>query len=158
MKNIVCQLYYCKMDFKVKYIWEKDVFNEMTCKKSLISNIIYGRRHSKVFNNTLYVTALTVFHVNSTDKNHILRLTVIFLIQSLMVLILLLFFFFFSSRILTSFIFKKKTTLVQAYICIWSFLTATHFLSELKTLEWDILNPDLIINLEIKFMRTTSNI
>ena len=30
--------------------------------------------------------------------------------------------------------------------------------SELKTLECDILNPDLLINLEIKFMRTTSNI
>jgi len=29
---------------------------------------------------------------------------------------------------------------------------------ELKTLECDILNPDLLINLEIKFMRTTSNI
>ena len=24
---------------------------------------------------------------------------------------------------------------------------------EQKTLEWDILNPDLLINLEIKFMR-----
>ena len=30
--------------------------------------------------------------------------------------------------------------------------------TELKTLECDILNPDLLINLEIKFMRTTSNI
>ena len=29
---------------------------------------------------------------------------------------------------------------------------------ELKTLEWDILNPDRIINLEIKFMRKTSHI
>jgi len=29
---------------------------------------------------------------------------------------------------------------------------------ELKTLECDILNPDLLINLEIKFMRRTSNI
>ena len=26
---------------------------------------------------------------------------------------------------------------------------------ELKTLECDILNPDLLINLEIKFMRTS---
>ena len=33
-----------------------------------------------------------------------------------------------------------------------------NFQSELKTFEWDILNPDRIINLEIKFMRTTSNI
>ena len=32
----------CKFDFKVKYIWLKDVFTEMTCKKSLISNIIHG--------------------------------------------------------------------------------------------------------------------
>ena len=31
-------------------------------------------------------------------------------------------------------------------------------LSELKTLEWDILNPDRIINLEIKNERRTSNI
>ena len=30
--------------------------------------------------------------------------------------------------------------------------------SELKTLECDILNPDLLINLESKFMRRTSNI
>ena len=30
--------------------------------------------------------------------------------------------------------------------------------SELKTLECDILNPDLLINLEIKFMRIISNI
>ena len=32
------------------------------------------------------------------------------------------------------------------------------FSSELKSLECDILNPDLLINLEIKFMRRTSNI
>ena len=30
--------------------------------------------------------------------------------------------------------------------------------SELKTLEWDILNPDWIINLEIKNERRISNI
>ena len=30
--------------------------------------------------------------------------------------------------------------------------------AELGTLECDILNPDLLINLEIKFMRKTSNI
>ena len=29
---------------------------------------------------------------------------------------------------------------------------------EMKTLECDILNPDLLINLEIKFMRSISNI
>ena len=29
---------------------------------------------------------------------------------------------------------------------------------ELKTLEWDILNPDLLINLEINNKRRTSNI
>ena len=29
---------------------------------------------------------------------------------------------------------------------------------ELKTLECDILNPDMLINLEIKFMRRTRNI
>jgi len=29
---------------------------------------------------------------------------------------------------------------------------------ELKTFEWDILNPDRIINLEIKNERRTSNI
>ena len=51
MKNIVCQLSYCKIDFGVKPVWEKDVFNKMTGKKSLISNMIYGRRHSKQFNN-----------------------------------------------------------------------------------------------------------
>ena len=32
------------------------------------------------------------------------------------------------------------------------------FIPELKTLEWDILNPDRIINLEIKNERRTSNI
>ena len=32
IKYIVCQLYYCKIDFKVKFIWEKDVFGEMACK------------------------------------------------------------------------------------------------------------------------------
>ena len=30
--------------------------------------------------------------------------------------------------------------------------------TELKTLEWDILNPDRIINLEIKNERRTTNI
>ena len=34
---------------------------------------------------------------------------------------------------------------------------ATKF-PELKTLEWDIFNPDLLINLEIIFMERTSNI
>ena len=30
--------------------------------------------------------------------------------------------------------------------------------SELKTLEWDILNPKLLINLENNIMKKTSNI
>ena len=30
--------------------------------------------------------------------------------------------------------------------------------SNLTTVEWDILNPDQLINLEIKFMRKTNNI
>jgi len=54
IKYIVCQLYYCKIDFKVKYFWEKDVFNEMTCKTSLISNLMYGRRHSKLFETVMF--------------------------------------------------------------------------------------------------------
>jgi len=32
------------------------------------------------------------------------------------------------------------------------------YILRLKTLEWDILNPDLLTNLEIKFMRSASNI
>ena len=32
------------------------------------------------------------------------------------------------------------------------------FSSELKTLEWDILNPHRLINLEINYKRRTSNI
>ena len=72
MKNIVCQLYYCKIDNKVKYIWEKDVFNEMTCKKSLISNMIYGRRHSKLFKNC-HVSWDTLYIIqNLRNRSHIL--------------------------------------------------------------------------------------
>ena len=39
-----------------------------------------------------------------------------------------------------------------------SFITYSPQGSELKTLEWDILNPDWIINLEIKNEWRTSNI
>ena len=37
-------------------------------------------------------------------------------------------------------------------------LNQENVFQELKTLECDILNPDRLINLEIKFMRKTSNI
>ena len=37
---------YSKIEFKVKkYIWLKDFFTEINCKKSLIFNIVNGRRH-----------------------------------------------------------------------------------------------------------------
>ena len=44
----------------------------------------------------------------------------------------------------------------SATYCIYTFSCTTQ--SELKTLEWDILNPDLLTYLEIKFMRKTSHI
>ena len=43
--------FYSKIDFKVKYFWVTDFVNEINCKKSLIFDIIYGRRHSKPFAN-----------------------------------------------------------------------------------------------------------
>ena len=39
------------IDFKVKYIWVKDVLKELTCKKSLNHNTVFGRRHSELFTN-----------------------------------------------------------------------------------------------------------
>ena len=35
---------YSKIDFKVKYICLKDIFNEVNCKKSKTSNIVNERR------------------------------------------------------------------------------------------------------------------
>ena len=38
-------------DFKVKFIRVKDFFNEINCKKSLISNTVDEKRLSKLFTN-----------------------------------------------------------------------------------------------------------
>ena len=38
-------------DFKVNHIWVKEFFNEINSVNSSIYNIIYGRRHSKLFTN-----------------------------------------------------------------------------------------------------------
>ena len=54
---------------------------------------------------------------------------------------------------------RKLMTLIFRVIIrrdIW-ISYSKNFSSELKTLEWDILNPDRIINLEIKNERRTSN-
>ena len=40
-KNIIWELSYSKIDFKVKYIQTNDFFNKMNCKKPLISLIQY---------------------------------------------------------------------------------------------------------------------
>ena len=48
-KNTIWELCYSKIDFKVKYIQAKDLFNKMYCEKPLISNTVYGRRHLKLF-------------------------------------------------------------------------------------------------------------
>ena len=39
----------------------KDFFNEMNCKKSLLFNTVYGRRHSKLFTNC-HVLWDTLYH------------------------------------------------------------------------------------------------
>ena len=57
-----CQPYYSK----VKCIWVKDFLTKKSCKKSIIYNTVYERRHSKLFRSchvswdTLYLT-LTYF-------------------------------------------------------------------------------------------------
>ena len=50
----------------------------------------------------------------------------------------------------------KRNTMMPICNILFRFINKKK--SELKTLECDILNPDLLINLEIKFMRKTSNI
>jgi len=52
---------------------------------------------------------------------------------------------------------SKKSYLICAAYISEPLLTCKSIFSELKTLECDILNPDLLINLEIKFMRQKSN-
>ena len=42
---------YGKIDFTVKYIRVKYFRKEIDCKKSLISNTVCGRKHSKLFTN-----------------------------------------------------------------------------------------------------------
>ena len=39
MRNIMWESYYSKIDFKVEYIWVKDVFNEIKYNIALISNM-----------------------------------------------------------------------------------------------------------------------
>ena len=51
VRNIAWQSFYRLIDFKVKYIWVKEFVNKINWKKSIISNIIYGKRHSKPFTN-----------------------------------------------------------------------------------------------------------
>ena len=46
IRNITWQSLRSKIDFKAKYIWEKYFVHEINCKQSLISNILYGKRHS----------------------------------------------------------------------------------------------------------------
>ena len=50
-KNIIRESWYSKTGFKVKYTIAKDFLNEINCKQPLISNTVYGRRHSKLFIN-----------------------------------------------------------------------------------------------------------
>ena len=60
-KSSLKESYYRKINFKVKFIWAKYFLNEINCKQPLISNTVYGRRHSKQFTNchvlwdTLYI-------------------------------------------------------------------------------------------------------
>ena len=50
-----------KIDFKENYIWVKINSQEINCKMTVMSNTVYGRRHSKLFINchvswdTLYI-------------------------------------------------------------------------------------------------------
>ena len=41
-----------KLISKLKNMWVKDFINEINFKKCLISNTVYGRRHSKLFTNS----------------------------------------------------------------------------------------------------------
>ena len=58
-----CQPYYSK----VKCIWVKDFLTKKSCKRSLIYNTVYERRHSKLFRSchvswdTLYLTSSILF-------------------------------------------------------------------------------------------------
>ena len=62
---------YGKIDFTVKYIRVKYFRKEIDCKKSLISNTVCGRRHSKLFTNchvswdTLYLNKLQCWESGS---------------------------------------------------------------------------------------------
>ena len=56
---------FSKIDFKVKYIWVKDLFNEINCIHYLISNTVFGRRHSKPFINS-HVSWDTLYFVGAT--------------------------------------------------------------------------------------------
>ena len=47
--NIILQSKYSKLIIKIKNILVKDEINELNCKKCLISNTVYGRRHLKQF-------------------------------------------------------------------------------------------------------------
>ena len=55
---------------------------------------------------------------------------------------------------------SKGLTVIKAmnteYVLQIDHLISVVILSELKTLEWDILNPDRLINLEINYKRRTS--
>ena len=76
-----------KNDFTVKKNMSLTFFKEINCKKSLISNTVYGRRHSKLFTNchvswdTLYLKyyqkyqKVLIFYQN--DGNNFQMLSVI---------------------------------------------------------------------------------
>ena len=51
--KILWELYCSKLDFKVKYIWAKDFFNEINCKKNFIIIIQYMYDYIKYYSLTV---------------------------------------------------------------------------------------------------------
>ena len=62
IKVYIKESYYHKINFKVKYILAKYFLNEINCKQPLISNTVYGRRHSRLFTNC-HVSWDTLYHL-----------------------------------------------------------------------------------------------
>ena len=78
IKVYIKESYYHKINFKVKYILAKYFLNEINCKQPLISNTVYGRRHSRLLINchvswdTLYINLPELRLVDEAKTFHLL--------------------------------------------------------------------------------------
>ena len=75
--NITLSSYCSEIDKKIKYNWAKVLFNEINCKKFLISYTVYERRHLKLFTNCHVSWDTLYLNLSNYESNYLASYLVI---------------------------------------------------------------------------------